>query len=339
MTGNLGYIGSVLSPSLVAQGFDVVGLDVGFYKDCLLDECQDPKKQIFQDVREINVDDLRGFEAVIHLASLSNDPLGELAPNLTQDINFNGTVRLAEAAKKAGVNRFLFVSTQSLYGKSNTESEVTEDDSRKNPLTTYALTKWNAEIALNKLVDNQFHVVSFRPSTVFGWSPRLRCDIVFNNLVACAFTTGRIEIKSDGTPWRPVIHIQDVCSALIAGLKAPLDLISGRAYNVGVKDGNYTVKQLAESAQRTVPGSDLIFTNEHTDPRSYKVSFNRIQAELGDYFSSNWDLDSGGSELVTRFEKIGFTQHQFRGKATNRLAQVHALRNAGLLNDELRFPC
>jgi len=180
-------------------------------------------------------------------------------------------------------------------------------------------------------------VTSFRPSTVFGVSPRLRCDIVFNNLVACAYTTGRIEIMSDGTPWRPIVHIRDVCSAFIAGIDAPSEILSARSFNVGVPNGNFTVRDIAEAAQKAVPGSELVFTGEHFDSRTYKVNFDRILTELKDYYKPEWDLEKGGIELVRFFESINFSEKQFRGEDTIRLKQLAKLEEQGNINNELRF--
>jgi len=186
-------------------------------------------------------------------------------------------LEIGRRGEACGVHRLIYTSSQSMYGISNVDAELDEDNSEKNPITAYARTKWEAECRLKERQTQEFTVVCLRPSTVFGASPRLRCDIVFNNLVACAYTTGRIEIKSDGTPWRPVVHVRDLCSAFIAGLKAPRDLVAGRSYNVGIPNGNYTVRDLAEAAQRAVPGSELTFTREHgQDVRTYRVNFNRI---------------------------------------------------------------
>lgn len=332
VTGNKGYIGSVLTQQLLEQSFDVVGYDTDYYKDSYLYPFNPDIRQINKDTRLCSADDFKSVDAVIHLAALSNDPLGALNPNLTLDINYNGSLRLAEMAKKAGVKRFIYGSSQSMYGISDTEAELDEDNSLKNPLTAYAKTKWDAELALNKMADDRFIVTSFRPSTVFGASPKLRTDIVYNNLVACAYTTGRIEIKSDGTPWRPVVHVKDVSSAFISGLKAPANLIQKQGFNVGIENGNYTVRDLAEAAQRAVPGSELTFTNEHgSDSRTYRVSFNKILTVLKDYYQPKWDLDKGGRELVELFGKVSFTEKDFRGSKTVRLESIR-LR---LENDEL----
>jgi nucleoside-diphosphate-sugar epimerase len=338
VTGNQGYIGSVLVPMLQQNGHEVTGFDIGYYKDCLLYDDQVIVKQISKDIRDVSMSDLENIDAIIHLAALSNDPLGELVPGLTEEINLGGTLLLAELAKKAGVKRFIYSSSQSMYGISTFEGELDEYDSEKNPITSYAITKWDAELALNKLQSDDFIVTSFRPSTVFGASPRLRCDIVFNNLVACAYTTGKIEIKSDGTPNRPVVHVKDVCNAYIAGLTAPKELVAGRAFNVGIPNGNFTVRQLAEAAQRAVPGSELTFTGEHgNDARTYRVSFDRILTELKGYYEPVWDLDNGGEELVDLFKKIDFKEQDFRGKKTTRLAQLSHLQSNNIIDNKMRY--
>ena len=338
VTGNEGYIGAVLVEMLVARGYQVTGLDTAYYADCELYPALKMSKQIRKDVRDARPEDFKGIDAVIHLAALSNDPLGELNASLTQAINFEGTMQSAAAAKKAGVKRFIYSSSQSMYGIASLDQELEEDNSEKHPLTAYARTKWEAECALKEMADANFHVVCFRPSTVFGASPRLRCDIVYNNLVACAYTTGKIEIKSDGTPWRPVVHVQDVCAAFLAGLEAPLALVSGQSFNVGIPDGNFTVRDLAEAAQRAVPGCGLVFTGEHGgDARTYKVGFKKILTVLKDYFKPQWDLDRGGKELTGMFKRIGLTEAQFRGRMCTRLKQIHYLLQANQLDADLRW--
>lgn len=337
VTGDRGYIGSVLMPMLINKKYNVVGYDSGFFSNNLLEDFDESYLKITKDIRDISQKDLEGIDGIIHLAGLSNDPLGEFSPKLTNDINYHATMRFAEMAKATGVSRFVYASSQSMYGVSKTSKELDEDDSEKNPVTAYAIAKWKAEQALNKLSTENFIVTSFRPSTVFGASPRLRCDIVFNNLLACAYTTGKIEIMSDGSPWRPIVHIKDVCSAFIAGLEAPKDLVSGRAFNVGIPNGNFTVKDIAEAAQRSVPGSKLIFTGEHTDPRSYRVSFNRILTELKDYFKPKWTLDMGGKELVDLFDRVNFTEKDFRGKKTIRLQQLMSLQENNDIDNLLRM--
>lgn len=346
LTGNLGYIGSVLAPLLMDKGHDVVGLDTEYYgEDCqLFPPRRRVSRQIRKDIRDVVSEDVKGVQAVIHLAALSNDPLGELNHRLTEEINFEGTVNLAILARRAKVKRFIHASSQSIYGISETDKELEENQIPKSHVTAYAKTKWDAEchlqseFALKKRQSDDFHVICFRPSTVFGASPKLRCDIVFNSLVASAYTTGKIEIKSDGTPWRPVVHIQDVCHAFIAGLEAPLELVSGQSFNVGIPDGNFTVRQLAEAAGEVVPGAKVVFTGEHgADSRTYKVSFQKILTRLKDYYQPKWDLIRGGRELVDLFKKINFREEDFRGARCNRLAHLKQLQANRKLDKNLKW--
>lgn len=339
VTGNHGYIGSVLADALSQKGYEIIGLDTNYFDG--ITKTQKPKnfiKQINKDIRDISLEDFEKVDAVIHLAALSNDPLGELDPALTEDINYKATIKTAELAKKAGVKRFIYSSSQSMYGISEIDEELDEDRSAKNAITAYAKTKWQAEQELKLLGNDKFIVVCFRPSTVFGASPKLRSDIVFNNLVACAYTSGKIEIKSDGTPWRPVVHVKDVCSSYIAGLEAPENLVAGESFNVGIPNGNFTVRDLAEAAQRAVPGSSLVFTGEHgKDARTYRVSFRKILTVLKDYFKPEWDLDKGGKELVEFFKQINFNEKDFRGRKTNRLLQLKYLIEKDKIDKNLHW--
>lgn len=338
VTGNLGYIGSVLVPELAARGYRVTGLDTGFYDAPLETLSPAVVRQFRKDIRDVTSQDVEGFDGVIHLAALSNDPLGELAPGLTEEINLNGSMKLAGLAKEAGVKRFVYASSQSMYGVSDSDMELDEDRSDKNPVTAYAKTKWEAELALKKLHSRNFTVTCMRPSTVFGASPNLRCDIVFNNLVASAYTTGKIEIKSDGTPWRPVVHVLDVAQAFIAGLEAPAEKVGNHSYNVGIPNGNFTVRDLACAAQEVVPGSALTFTGEHgSDSRTYRVSFQKILNDLKDYFRPEYDLIRGGRELVAFFDRIGFTESDFRGGRCHRLLRLEDHIRSGRLDKDLRW--
>lgn len=339
VTGNLGYIGLVLTRRLLKAGYNVVGYDTNYYQGCELEALEYlPSKQIYKDIRDVEVNDFLGIEAIVHLAALSNDPLGELNPGLTEEINFHATVKLAELARSVGIERFIYSSSQSMYGVSNTINELDEDNSEKNPQTSYAKTKWQAECALKELGSDDFVVVCMRPSTVFGVSPRLRCDIVYNNLVGCAYTTNKIEIKSDGTPWRPVVHVEDLSSAFIAGLEAPKELVANESFNVGIENGNFTVRDLAEAAQKVVPGSTLIFTGEYgSDSRTYRVCFNKILTRLKGYYKPEWDLIQGGEDLVMFFKKNNFVEEKFRDFHCHRLLKLKQLKEAGQLNEVLRW--
>jgi nucleoside-diphosphate-sugar epimerase len=336
LTGSQGYIGSVLHPILLSKGFEVIAVDAGFFEECSFESLDHKVTTKRLDIRNITESDLADVDVIIHLAALSNDPLGEMNASLTDQINRDATIRLASLAKSCGVRRFVFASSQSMYGISDASEELDEYASLKRPITAYARTKWESELALFSMTAPGFEVVCFRPSTVFGVSPRLRCDIVFNNLVACAYTTKKIEIKSDGTPWRPVIHVRDVCDALIAGIIAPASVVSGRAYNVGILGGNYSVRDLAEAASKVVPGCELVFTGEHgKDSRSYRVSFRRIFDELGQWYQPSWSLDRGGLELVEFFSKHNFSEIDFRAEKTNRLPRLLNLTSQRKLDSNL----
>ncbi len=338
VTGNLGYIGSVLSRKLEQLDFEVIGLDIGYFKDCFTSKLNDPIKQISKDLREISEDDLQNIDYVIHLASLSNDPLGAFIPSLTEEINYKSTINLAKYAKIKKVKRFVFASTQSIYGISKTNQELEEDSSLKDPITAYAKTKWKAEQEIMQMATKDFCVSALRPSTVFGPSPRFRADIVFNNLVSCAYTSKKIEIWSDGSPWRPVIHVEDVCEAFIACLLAPEKDINKQAFNVGVPGGNYTVKDLAEAAKNCYPEADLVFLNNTgNDNRTYKVNFDKINTVLSKYFKPKWNLDNGGVELINYLKKINLSEEDFRGKKTIRLKQLAYLKDNDICNEKLKF--
>ena len=338
VTGNLGYIGTVLVPYLTGRGHEVRGLDVGYFADCLLESAQGPEDQRWCDIRDVEATDVEGMEAVVHLAGLSNDPLGEFDASLTEEINLVGTLRLVDLARRAGVRRFVYASSQSMYGISETDEELDEDRSAKNPLTAYARTKWEAELALMGDRGVGFEVTAMRPSTVFGSSARLRCDIVFNNLVASAYTSGAIAVKSDGTPRRPAVHVRDVCSAFTAGLEAPAELVDGRAFNVGVDGGNHTVRELADTAGKVVPGSSVVYTGEHgSDSRTYTVGFSRILTELSDHYRPEWNLLDGGADLCRQFDRVGFDADTFGGSTCNRLRRLEELAASGRLDDGLRW--
>ena len=313
-------------------------MDSGYYKDCNLTDCVEPQKQIIKDIRLINDEDLDGIETIIHLAALSNDPLGELIPGITYEINYSSTLSFAKKAKIKGVKKFIYISSQSMYGISKSDKPLDEDNSDKNQITEYAKTKWKAEIELKKLANENFIITFLRPATVFGVSPRLRSDIVYNNLLGCAYTTGRIDIKSDGSPIRPVVHIQDLCGYIIAVKNDPENLINGRSYNVGLLNCNFTVKDMVDKVKELLPKSEINYLpNANKDERTYKVSFDRITEELSNYYKPKWNLDNGGIELIKFFEKTNFNQSTFSGSTTNRIKKITELLNNKKLNSKLFF--
>lgn len=337
VTGNLGYIGTILTQRLTRMGHEVQGLDIGYFADCVVGDGPADPPTWNVDIRDVDFKHLDGIDAVVHLAGLSNDPLGALNESLTDAINLDGTLRLLEIARKSGVSRFVYASSQSMYGVSDTDAELDEDNSAKNPVTAYARTKWEAEIVIREANGPSFTTAAFRPSTVFGLSPRPRCDIVFNNFVARAFTSGEVLILSDGTPWRPVIHVQDVCSAFEAGLFADPAIVGGRAFNVGINNGNYTVRDLADAAARSVPGARVVTAaSPSRDERTYRVSFSRILSELTPLYSPAWDLDTGGKELIDGWTKAGLTGEQAFGPTCIRLERLRELQEQGHLDGDLR---
>lgn len=338
ITGDKGYIGSILTKYLSQYKYTIFGYDTGFFESCNLSETFDDYNSIKKDIRDFESTDLHNVDAIVHLAALSNDPLGELKSGITEEINRDAAIRVAEIAKMNNVKRFVYMSSQSMYGISDSSNELDEYTSEKNPLTAYAKTKWEAEQNINKLADNNFTVISLRPSTVFGVSPRIRTDIVFNNLIASAFTTKKIVIKSDGTPFRPVIHILDVCNAVKAVLEAPKTLINKRAYNIGIKNGNYTVKMLAQNVKENINGATLAFSGEHgNDSRTYKVSFKRILTELNNLYEPKWNLNKGANELINFFNKIKFKEQDLNGYKTNRLNMLNKITKEGKINDKFRW--
>ncbi|MBB5917219.1 nucleoside-diphosphate-sugar epimerase [Nocardia transvalensis] len=332
VTGHQGYLGTVMVPILQAEGHDVVGLDIGYYADCVLGAAPADPPGLAIDLRELTLDQLTGFDAVIHLAALSNDPLGALAPQITYDINFHASVRLARLAKAAGVRRFVYASTCSVYGAAG--GDLVGENAPLRPLTPYAESKVRVESAAAALADADFCPVFLRNATAFGFSPRLRADIVLNNLVGYAVLTGEVRVLSDGTPWRPLVHAADIAQAFAACLTAPAERISGRAYNIGDESNNLTVADIAGAVVDAVPGSTLAITGERgSDPRSYRVDFSRAREELG--FAARWSVAAGAVELAREYVARGLTADDFTATFT-RLARLRALRDAGELDGSLR---
>ena len=336
VTGSLGYVGTQATYNLESKGYSVVGIDSGYFKACNLVPISKEVPTVLKDIRDLEISDFKNIDAVIHLAALSNDPIGELDENLTYEINYKAAVRTAELAKAASVKRFVFVSTQSIYGIAQSDSELDEDSSIKNPQTAYAKSKLNAEIEILNMSDSKFTATSLRPSTVFGWGVRLRSDIVYNNLILNGLVHKKIDIHSDGTPWRPIVHVSDLCEAIEICLRILPEVISGESFNIGVTGGNFTVKQLATVAQSALNGIPIKFNTENiSDPRSYKVSFTKAEKLLN--FRAKTLLELGGSELISQSRKLIEQELDLLGRKTNRLAQMKFLINEGALDETLRF--
>lgn len=334
LTGHQGYLGSVMAPMLVEAGHEVTGLDSGLFADCVLGPEPAHVETHRVDLRDAGPEHVAGFDAVIHLAALSNDPLGALAPELTYDINHHASTRLATLAKEAGVQRFLYASTCSVYGASGGDDLLGEDAPLR-PVTPYAESKVRVEDDLVALADDGFTPVFLRNATAFGFSPRLRADIVLNNLVGHAFLTGQVKVLSDGTPWRPLVHARDIADAFIAALSAPREAVHARAFNVGTEVNNVTVAEIAAEVVSAVPGSTLAITGETgADPRSYRVDFSRIRTAMPGY-EARWTVKEGAMELIDAYRANGLTQEAFDHRFT-RLARIAARREAGTVDETLR---
>jgi nucleoside-diphosphate-sugar epimerase len=334
VTGNNGYIGSMLTGLLLENGHRVTGLDTDYYQGCEFDRFDYLQvRQISKDIRRIAAADLENIDAIIHLAALSNDPLGELDVNLTYDINFEATVKLASLAKEAGIKRFLYASSCSMYGIAG-EAAMTED-SPLAPVTAYAISKVKSEEALSGMADDNFSPVFLRASTVYGVAPMLRCDLVVNNLAGSAYTTGKIRIMSDGTPWRPTIHVEDLGRAYLAALEGPVEIIHNQAFNVGQNRENYQIKDIAEVVKKVMPGCEVEYTREHgAESRTYKVNFDKITTRLPGY-SPQWDVEKGVRQLYQAFQDHRLTYEEFTGHKYIRLNQLKRLSQQKALDDKL----
>ena len=336
VTGHAGYIGSVLVEELLAGGHDVVGLDTCFYDRCDFTDALPEIPALRLDVRDVTGAALGGFDAIVHLAALSNDPLGALNPRLTDDVNFGATARLAAAAKAAGVRRFVFASSCSMYGAADGDGPVDETAPLR-PLTEYARSKVRSEQALLELADDKFSPVLMRNATVYGVSPRLRVDLVVNNLVGWALTTGKVRILSDGTPWRPLVHVRDVAAATVAMLEAPRDVVHAEAFNVAPLDENYQVRDVAEIVRDAVGDCELELAGTgDPDTRSYRVDFTKLARTLPD-LELRWTVAKGARELVDAYRSRGLDLDEFQGPRYTRLRRLQELLDAGALDSELRW--
>ncbi|MEU4052126.1 SDR family oxidoreductase [Streptomyces olivaceus] len=335
LTGHQGYLGTVMAPVLTAAGHEVVGLDAGLFADCVLGPAPADPPGLRVDLRDVTAEHVAGVDAVIHLAALSNDPLGSLAPELTYDINHHASVRLARLARDAGVQRFLYASTCSVYGAAGGGDLVAEDAPLR-PVTPYAESKVRVEDDLHALCDGDFSPVYMRNATAFGYSPRLRADIVLNNLVGHALLSGEVLVLSDGTPWRPLVHAADIARAFTAALDAPREAVHDRAFNIGSEANNVTVAEIAEQVAAAVAGSKVVITGETgADPRSYRVDFSRFRAAVPG-FDCAWTVKQGAVELADAYRDFGLTREDFEGRFT-RLAVLRAASETGAVDDTLRW--
>jgi nucleoside-diphosphate-sugar epimerase len=335
VTGHRGYIGSVLAPLLAQAGHDVVGLDTEYYAGCDFGAPLATVPSLRLDLRDASPTDLAGFDAIVHLGALSHDPLGDLNEGWTYEINRDGTLALAHAAREAGVRRFVFASSCAMYGASGTDDELDEEAALR-PLTPYAESKVRAEEGLWDLGDESFVPISMRNATVYGASPRLRLDIVLNNLAAWAHTTGHVRLLSDGSAWRPLVHVRDVALVAEALLAAPEDVVRGEAFNVGSNEQNYRVRELAELlSDETGCGVEMAHDAE-PDSRSYRVDFGKL-AEAFPSVQLEWDAARGARELLAAYRELGLTKEQFDGRRFVRLRQLRHLLDQGALDSDLRW--
>ncbi len=338
ITGHRGYIGSVMAPMVARAGHEVYGLDSEFYHRCAyLPGGRLPHvPAVCKDVRDVTQADFEGFDAVIHLAALSNDPLSNLNPETTYEINYRGSVKAAAAAKKAGVRRFLFASSCSNYGAAG-EGLVNETAPLK-PVSAYGASKVLAEQEIASLADANFCPVYMRPATAYGLSPMLRFDIVLNNLTAWAVTEGLILLKSDGTPWRPIVHIEDISRAFLAALEAPTDVVHNQAFNVGQDAHNYQIREIAEIVALTVPGCRLQYASDAgPDTRSYRVDFGKIARALP-AFKPTWTAAAGAEQLYRAYVGHGLTLSEFEGPRYQRISQIRKLIGDHEVDENLRRP-
>ena len=320
---------------LLAEGFQLVGLDAHFFDGAGLPELETKIPEISKDIRDVTIDELKGFDAIIHLAALSNDPMGDLKPELTLEINYRASVRLAQLAREAGVRRFVFSSSCSIYGASG--SRALDENARVAPLTAYAESKVRTEDEVSRLADSGFSPVFLRNATAYGASPRLRADVVLNNLTCWAVATGKIRIMSDGTPWRPLVHIEDISQAFIEALRAPREAVHNQAFNVGSNEQNYQVRDIAEIVKQVVSGASVQYgENAGPDARNYRVDFSKI-ARVVPSFRPRWNARSGAEQVYQSLAGIGLRVEDFQGRCFTRLVQLRFLLESGRIDSSLRW--
>jgi nucleoside-diphosphate-sugar epimerase len=335
VTGSQGYIGSVLIPMLQYHEHEVVGIDTDLYQRCTFAGQLPDVETTSIDVRDLNKDVLAGYKAIIHLAGLSNDPLGDYEPELTKEINEIASIRLAKLAKDAGVKRFLYASSCSNYGAAG--FAFINEEAEFKPVTPYGVSKVNVEAALARMADDNFSPTFIRASTAYGLSPRIRFDLVTNNLTAWAFTTGRVYLKSDGSPWRPIVHVEDISRAYIAALHAPRALIHNEAFNVGTTTENYQIHEIAKIVKEVVPNCKIEYAPDAgPDKRCYRVDCNKIARVLSD-FKPQWTARRGIEQLYDAYCKVGLTLEEFEGPKFKRIAHIKKLIADGLLDVNLRW--
>ena len=335
VTGSQGYIGTVLVPMLLEKDHDVTGLDTDLYSRCTFTGEIADIEVLQKDIRDLYKDDLVGYEAIIHLAGLSNDPLGDYRPELTTEINGDASIRLAEMAKAVGIKRFLFASSCSNYGAGG--QNFLGEEAEFNPVTPYGVSKVNVETALMKMADKDFSPTYIRASTAYGLSPRIRFDLVANNLTAWAFTTGKVYLKSDGSPWRPIVHVEDISRAYMAAMEAPRELVHNEAFNVGTTTENYQIREIADIVKDIVPNCNIEYAPDAgPDKRCYRVDCNKIARVLRT-FKPQWTARRGIEQLYVAYRQVGLTLEEYEGPKYKRIAHVKRLIDKGMLDRNLRW--